>query len=272
MNPLVAGGVALALAAVGSSALSISQALLRSDRTTVVDLDGAVTRLVLEVDSGDVRVVASRRAGAVVERRERWSFERPAVTEELEEGVLRVHADCASGLSWCDVSYVLQVPRGTDVLARTGSGSLEAEGTGDVQADTGSGEVQLTSVVGDVDVRSGSGEVTLDDVRGGGSVVARTGSGDITVTGAAVGRISGRTGSGDVELGFRTAPEEVLGRTGSGDVDVELPRGQAYAVTVRTGSGDQDVAVATDPSSPRTVDVETGSGDVAVVHPDGPRR
>ncbi len=271
MNPLVAGGVALALAAVGSSALSISQALLRSDRTTVVDLEGSVTQLVLEVDSGDVRVVASDREGVRVERRERWSLERPSVREEVVDGELQVRADCASGLSWCDVSYVLQVPRGTDVLAHTGSGSLEAEGTGDVQADTGSGEVQLTSVVGDVDVRSGSGEVTLDDVRGR-SVVARTGSGDITVTGAAVERVSGRTGSGDVELGFRAAPEEVLGRTGSGDVDVELPRGQAYAVTVRTGSGDQDVAVATDPRSNRVVDVETGSGDVAVVHPDGPRR
>ncbi len=234
MKPLVAGGVAVALVAVGSSALSITQTLLRSDRSTVVAFDDPdVERLELDVDSGDVRVLASDRDEVVVERRERWSLERPAVTEVVEDGVLRVRADCASVLSWCDVSYVLRVPSGTTVLARTGSGSLEASGTGDVQADTGSGEVELSSVTGGVDVRSGSGDVTVDGVRGG----------------------------------------SVAARTGSGDVDVELPRDEEpYAVTVRTGSGEQDVDVATDPSSPRVVDLETGSGDASVRYAGAPRR
>jgi hypothetical protein len=271
VKPLVAAGVALALAAVGSSALSMSQALLQSQRTTVVDLEGDVTRLVLEVDSGDVRVLATDREGVRIERRETWSISRPSVLEEVVDGELRVRADCNAALSWCDVAYVLEVPTGTTVLARTGSGSFEAEGTGDVRADTGSGDVELTSVTGDADLRSGSGEVTVDDVRGG-SVVARTGSGDITVTRAAVSRVSGRTGSGDVEVGLQEAPDEVLARTGSGDVDVELPQGEpAYAVTVRTGSGDQDVDVRTDPSSDRVVDVETGSGDASVLYARGPR-
>ena len=271
MKPLVAGGVALALAAVGSSALSISQALLRSERTSVLDLDGDVRRLVLEVDSGDVTVVASDRDGVRIERTETWSIERPSVSEQVVDRELRVRAECNALLSWCDVSYVLEVPAGTTVLARTGSGSIEASGTGDVQADTGSGDVELTSVTGDADLRSGSGAVTLDAVRGG-SIVAQTGSGDITVTRAEVSRVSGRTGSGDVEVGLRTAPDEVLARTGSGDVDVELPRGdEAYAATVRTGSGDQDVDVRTDPSSARVVDVETGSGDASVLYAGGPR-
>lgn len=271
MRALVAGGVALALAAVGSSALSISQALLRSERTSVVDLDGDVRRLVLEVDSGDVRVVASDRQGARVRREETWSITRPSVTEGVVDGELRVRADCNALLSWCDVAYVLEVPTGTTVLARTGSGSFEAVGTGDVRADTGSGEVRLAEGTGDGDVRSGSGEVTVDGQRGG-SLVARTGSGDITVTRADVERVSGRTGSGDVELGLRSEPDEVVGRTGSGDVDVELPLGdEAYAVSVRTGSGDQDVDVRTDPSSDRLVDVETGSGDVSLLYAGGPR-
>ena len=269
MNPLVAGGVVLALAAVGSSALSISQGLLRSERTSVVSLDGDVTRLVLEVDSGDVRVVARQREGVRLEREETWSIERPSVSEEVVGDELRVRADCNAVLSWCDVSYVLEVPAGTTVLARTGSGSFEAERTGEVQADTGSGDVQLTSVTGDADVRSGSGEVVVDDVRGR-SVVARTGSGDITVTRSRLERFSGRTGSGDVEVGLRTAPREVLARTGSGDVEVELPStDDAYAVAVRTGSGDQDVGVRTDPGSDRVVDVETGSGDASVRYAGG---
>ena len=116
-----------------------------------------------------------------LERTETWSIERPSVSEEVVGDELRVRADCNAVLSWCDVSYVLEVPAGTTVLARTGSGSFQAEGTGDVRADTGSGDVDLSSVDGDVDLRTGSGEVTVDDVRGR-SVVARTGSGDITVT------------------------------------------------------------------------------------------
>ena len=271
MNPLVAGGVVLALAAVGSSALSISQALLRSERTSVIELDGELTRLVLEVDSGDVRVVASDRDGVRVERTETWSIQRPSATEQVVDDVLRVRADCNAALSWCAVSYVLEVPSGIAVLARTGSGSFEASGTGEVQADTGSGDIELSSVRGDADVRSGSGEVTVDRVTGG-SVVARTGSGDITVSRSEVERVSGRTGSGDVEVGLTVEPEEVLARTGSGDVDVELPRGDAsYAVTVRTGSGDQRVDVRTDPSSDRVVDVQTGSGDASVLYAGGPR-
>ena len=266
MNPFVAGGVALALVAVGSSAISISQALLRSERTSVVDLEGDVSRLVLELDTGDVRVLASDREGVRLVRTETWSIDRPSVTEEVVGDELRVRADCNAVFSWCDVSYVVEVPAGTTVRARTGSGSFEAEGTGDVRADTGSGDVELVSVVGDADVRSGSGSVTVDDLRGG-SIVARTGSGDVTVTSSDVERVSGRTGSGDVELGLRTAPREVLARTGSGDVEVELPRGGGvYAVAVRTGSGDQDVGVRTDPASDRVVDVETGSGDASVLY------
>jgi DUF4097 and DUF4098 domain-containing protein YvlB len=266
VNPLVAGGVALALAAVGSSALSLTQVLLRSERTTVIDLAGPVERLVVEVDSGDVRVVATDREDVSVERTETWSIERPSVREEVVDGVLRVRADCSAVLSWCDVAYVLQVPTGVTVLARTGSGALELQGTGDVRADTGSGEVQLSSVDGDADVRSGSGDVVLDAVRGD-SVVARTGSGDVTVTRADVRRVSGRTGSGDVDLGMRTPPDEVQARTGSGDVEVELPFGdEAYAVSVNTGSGDSNVDVRDDPDSDRVVDLRTGSGDASVVY------
>ncbi len=270
MNAFVAGGVALAVLAVGNSALSISQALLRSERTVVTELDGQVNALELDVDSGDVQVVASDRTGAVVERTETWSLERPSVVEQADGGVLRVRADCAALLSWCEVSYVVRVPRGTTVLARTGSGGLVAHGTGDVRAQTGSGEIVLTAVDGSADVRSGSGDVVVEGLRGR-SVVARTGSGDVVVSRAAVDRVDGRTGSGQVVLGLREVPDEVRARTGSGDVQVLLPSGdEAYAVTVDTGSGDEVVDVAEDRTSSRVIDLETGSGDVTVGHGAGP--
>ena len=271
MNPLVAGGVLLALAAVGNTAVTVTQLLLRSERTVVAELDGPVSRLVLDVDSGDVRVVVDERTGVALERAETWSLDRPTVHEQLQDGVLRVRADCSAFMSWCDVSYVLRVPRGTTVEARTGSGSLVLHRTGAVRADTGSGDVVLTAVEGSADVRTGSGGVTVDGLRGE-SVTARTGSGDITVTGVAVDRVSGRTGSGDVAVDLRRAPDEVRARTGSGDVVLTVPDdGQAYAVTVDTGSGDRVVDVPTDRASDRVVDLDTGSGDVAVGYGTGTR-
>jgi hypothetical protein len=271
VNPLVAGGVALAATAVVATSLSVTELLLRSERTSVTEHGGPVRSLVVDLDSGDVRVVAADRSDVVAERTDTWSLQRPTVREQLVDGELRVRAECAASLLWCDVSYVLRVPRGTPVQVRTGSGTLTLDGTGEVDADTGSGDVRLAAVEGDAEVRTGSGSITVDGVRGR-SVTVRTGSGDVTMTRAEVAVVDGRSGSGDVELELRRAPEQVRVRSGSGDVEVRLPDGdEAYAVTVGTGSGEQDVSVRTDPSSPRVVDAQTGSGDASVGYGSGPR-
>lgn len=265
MNGLVAVGIALAVAAVGSTAASMTQTLLRTERTQVRELPGPVQDLDLDLDTGDVRIVGvSGASGVLVERTETWSVARPEVSEELVGGTLRVRAACAAALSWCDVSYVLRVPAGTRVLVRTGSGEVQASGTGSVRADTGSGDVRLEDVTGGAEVRSGSGEVVAQRVDGE-ALVVRTGSGDLRVTGAGTDRVTARTGSGEVRLALRRPPEQLRVDTGSGDVEVALPDGpDAYDVRVDTGSGERDVRVRTDPSGGRPLDLRTGSGDVTV--------
>ena len=264
MNVLVAAGVALAVAAVGSTTISISGALLRSDRTTERTFE-PVRSIDVDVDTGDVRVVASDVPAVLLRRSETWALGRPRVTETVEGDTLRIRAECTAALSWCEVSYVLTVPRGVTVVARSGSGSLALSGTGRVQADTGSGDVSLTSVTGGAVVRTGSGEVSVDEVSGE-SLEVRTGSGDVTVDGAATPVLDARTGSGDLRLVLATPPDSVRGETGSGDVRVLLPLdGGAYDVQVDTGSGERQIGVSDVIGAPRRVVLRTGSGDVQVL-------
>jgi len=209
VNPLVAGGVALAATAVVATSLSVTELLLRSERTSVTEHGGPVRSLVVDLDSGDVRVVAADRSDVVAERTDTWSLQRPTVREQVVDGELRVRAECAASLLWCDVSYVLRVPRGTPVQVRTGSGTLTLDGTGEVDADTGSGDVRLAAVEGDAEVRTGSGSITVDGVRGR-SVTVRTGSGDITMTRAEVAVVDGRSGSGDTLPRVEAGPAAAL--------------------------------------------------------------
>jgi hypothetical protein len=85
----------------------------------------------------------------------------------------------------------------------------------------------------------------------GSHVIAKSGSGDLTVTGPA-GRIEMSTGSGQISTDQASAPVKV--DTGSGVVRLGPMAG---GVRVKAGSGDVEVSAAGGPST-----VITGSGDV----------
>lgn len=88
----------------------------------------------------------------------------------------------------------------------------------------------------------------------GSSIIARSGSADIAVTGLAA-KLDAATGSGEVRAQHCTGAAEV--RTGSGDVRLGTVLGR---LRVRTGSGVVDVTSIEGADSAGTV--ETGSGDV----------
>jgi hypothetical protein len=88
----------------------------------------------------------------------------------------------------------------------------------------------------------------------GSSIIARSGSADIAVTGVTV-KLDAVTGSGEVRAQQCTGAADV--RTGSGDVRLGTVLGR---LRVRTGSGVVDVTSLEGPDSGGTV--ETGSGDV----------
>jgi len=88
----------------------------------------------------------------------------------------------------------------------------------------------------------------------GASIIARSGSADIAVTGVAT-KLDAATGSGEVRAQHCTGAAEV--RTGSGDVRLGAVLGR---LRVRTGSGVVDVTSLEGADGAGTV--ETGSGDV----------
>lgn len=123
-------------------------------------------------------------------------------------------------------------------------------------ARTGAGDVVMTGRAGWAAVRTGSGEVDVAAVDGDTDVT--TGSGDL-VLGEVTGRARLRTGSGTIRLTAVGGPTEI--KAGSGDVALGRVSGD---LGVRTGSGE----VRIDDAQSGRFDLTTGSGELRVaVHP-----
>lgn len=243
-TPLRVAGVGLAALAVGGTALSFAALLVLQHATSTYAFDG-VRAVDVDAGTGDLQVVADGGSRTQVEARESWSFSRVRHSERVVDGVLQLRASCPDWYGQCGLSYVVHVPAGTAVRARSGAGDLEVSG------------------VGDVDAQASSGDVRVRDTTG--TLVVRASSGDVRVTGARAGRVSARTGSGDLDLTLAAAPDDLEASAGSGDLTVRLPDdGGGYRVSTRTGSGDERVGVRRDDTARRALDLRTGSGDLDV--------
>lgn len=131
-----------------------------------------------------------------------------------------------------EVLVRIRSPHGSDVQAKSGSADVEGRGRfGDVEVDTGSGDVAFQEVTGDAKMNAASGDVQISTV--GGAVRANTASGDVQVATIA-GDAKINSASGDIQLG------EVGGRletnSASGDVEVREARS---GVSINSASGDQ---------------------------------
>jgi Putative adhesin len=123
-------------------------------------------------------------------------------------------------------------------------------------ARTGAGDVEVTGRAGWAAVRTGSGEVDVAAVDGDTDVT--TGSGDL-VLGEVAGRARLRTGSGTVRLASAGGATEI--KAGSGDVALGSVSGD---LGVRTGSGELRI----EDARAGRFDLTTGSGEIRVaVHP-----
>jgi hypothetical protein len=138
---------------------------------------------------------------------------------EAEGDSLEIDTDC-SGLfffSNCSVNYEITVPAGTRVAVETVSGTVAVEDhEGDLDLQTPSGDVRVSSQAGAVAVESVSGRVVLDDVDG--SVNAHTVSGRVLASGSGplldVSSTSGEILASDFEA------EEVRAESVSGSVEL----------------------------------------------------
>lgn len=132
------------------------------------------------------------------------------------------------------LAITVSVPIGSALEVQADSADVRASGRLEsVRSKTGSGDVALADV-GEVNAQSGSGDVELEHA--GGSVRVQSGSGDLVLR-RVDGACTASTGSGDVRVGRAGGPVQV--KSGSGDVSVDDAHGD---VAVDTASGDQHVA------------------------------
>lgn len=223
----------------------------------------------------EVRLIPHGRNG--VEFAERFTVE----ARGNDVVVLAPKKEGLFGFSKGSVDVEIDLPAGSTIDVRTGSGDIAARGLlGDVRVGTGSGDIAIEELA-EGDLKSGSGDITAHVVRGG--LQAKTGSGDISVdTGNAPLELT--SGSGD--LFVRRAEARLKAKTGSGNItvrasagDIELTTGTGEVnlagvhsgrVQARTGTGDVTIGIANGVAAYLDLNTVTGEVDVDLDGTDGP--
>jgi DUF4097 and DUF4098 domain-containing protein YvlB len=178
-------------------------------------------------------------------------LQNPTVSERVVGSTLVIESDCFPlGNTWCDVSYVLDIPASVDV-----------------HVDTALGSIRLSDLTGSADLSSATGSITVEGATG--NLRLDSGAGSVHGTGLGSSRVQASSGAGSVALAFATPPDLVDAEAGAGSVDIELPRGDAtYRVEDVKNEGNLRVAVTTDPTSNRVLKLESGAGSVSVHYPE----
>jgi hypothetical protein len=241
----------LALAAAVSTACTIdldaAQYTAKEEKSFTVT---GRTELSLKTFDGSIRVTAwdkaqvaltiERQAGSQAEAeslkvKTEQNGNRIVIEAVKPEGNDGVHLGWHAGRS---VSFVLQVPKETDLTASSGDGSIDAAGlSGTVQLRSGDGSIKATDLTGDVTVHTGDGSVDAHNVAG--ALDVSTGDGSVSISGAPKG-LKARTGDGAINVQVATvaSPAEDWDiSTGDGSVTVALPSGFNAQLDVHTGDG-----------------------------------
>jgi DUF4097 and DUF4098 domain-containing protein YvlB len=198
-------------------------------------------QLVLNADFGDVdiRTHAASKVDVRVVREAKTSSDRKAqelfddyrVTFDQSGEQIEIRAEVPRrSWRWSNnlrVRFEITVPSRFDLDLRTAGGDIKiADLTGELEAVTSGGDLDLGRVDGRVRVRTSGGDVALKDVSG--DVVAKTSGGDIEI-GRVGGRVEARTSGGDVEV--RGAGADLDVSTSGGDIDLYDVEGPVRAGT-----------------------------------------
>src|ERR1700677_4718370 len=167
--------------------------------------------------------------------------------------IIRVGEGSDDSMRHVSIDYEITTPANTMLAAESGSGDLQRSslngtvqahtGSGSIRADklgsgskleTGSGSIEATNLGGSTTLQTGSGEVRAQ-LGSAGDVVAGTGSGSIKLTDVH-GAVKAETGSGTVEIsGQPTSPWKLT--TGSGDITLQVGSNARFTLDAQTGSG-----------------------------------
>jgi hypothetical protein len=222
-------GVLVVVAGVSAGAVAGSRALERERHDQVV-LDGPIDRVIIDVDRGDVEVMAmpDRRVRSVsLDRSLAWRIAEPRVSGTVSEGELRLGSRCPRSVpvaSACWVDHRVEVPRGTSV-----------------------------------EVRVGRGSVTLDGLDA--TVVVRTHRSPVRATAIGAHEAVVTSDGGAVALSFVDPPSRLVVASGGGDVDLELPGGP-YDLDLATSGGAAVVEIDVRPHAEPVLTVASDGGSV----------
>jgi hypothetical protein len=210
-------------------ALGVWWAVTTETRISSYRVTGTLSRVVIDVPSGDAEVLDAPGSAVEVRRTDRFAFDRPArEARTLSGGVLKISSRCPRmAVGSCSSSYRVAVPENVPV-----------------------------------DVQSSGGAVRLSAFRGSASV--RTGSGDVTVDGFCGFALSVKTGEGDARATATCSPQTLSLRSSSGDLEATVPAG-GYRVEADSNTGDVEVTgLQRNPAAPYEVQALSDSGDVTV--------
>ncbi|MFK4083058.1 DUF4097 family beta strand repeat-containing protein [Kribbella sp. NPDC020789] len=217
-------------------------------------VDAKIDTVQLAAENADISIkVSDDDTTTVKEKRHYWFFKH-GDAYSVDGGTLKLDGDCG----WnCSADYEVTVPRGTKVIGENGSGDLALTGVAGVDADSRSGEVELTDVVGDVKLDLTSGDVSVRNLTG--RLEVKANSGDIEAEGLRGGSVDVETSSGDIGLDLAEA-NDVRVKGTSGDVEISAPG--SYRVTTDTRSGDVENDFGNDAAGAHSLSATTVSGDI----------
>ena len=251
MNSLVRVGFLAAACSAAACVVRVdSQAqILREEKRFVTrgtpelhlsTFDGSIE--IRSADTSDVVVQIEKRGPT------REAVEALTVTSSQEGSRVRVevkHPPEASLTTFgfarsASAKLIVTAPRRTNVVARTGDGSIHLQG-----------------VEGRVELRTGDGAIRVADVRG--DLVLNTGDGAITVEGAE-GRLDLDTGDGGVNVECKLAAVKM--HTGDGSIVYRVEPGARMSEDWDISTGDGSVALYLPASFNADLHAHTGDGSI----------
>jgi len=230
------------------------------DQVEVETRNGAVEVLCRE-GAGGVSLDSRRHARGMTEEEARTYAEFIRVVAERDPArpsLLRIAAEIPLDMSGRSPGchFRLEMPRGADVLVRTGNGDIVMEGVrGSIDADTSNAKIDLEDVVGSVRGRTSNGAIRIERARG--DVDVQSSNGEVKITHIEAGTISVATSNGGIEaesvsgaasletsnasISFQAvrlpSSPEVNAVTSNGSVTVEVPANVRARVSLKTSNG-----------------------------------
>lgn len=211
---------------------------------------GGVSRLVVDVASGDVDVVYADAARATLQidgNPRNWSLERRG--DELHVSNSRPW--------WAGWNFGSWTDRATLTLP-TSLADADLDATFDVAA----GSLSATGDYDEVDLHVGAGEAELSGTARSVSVDVSAGRADVDLDGVAEGALD--IGAGEIVASLNGTVRDLTVDVSAGSLTASVPD-TTYDVTSDVSAGSLDNQLSTASDAPRSIQVDVSAGDVTLL-------